>query len=77
MKRPPREIVDYTNWTLEQVKDDLRTKQVYLDYYEKFDPNTIEEFIDKYAPIKLQMIENQASYKRGTDYFKGAIHRAG
>lgn len=71
MKRPPREIVDYTNWTLEQVKDELRTKQVYLDYYEKFDPNTIEEFIDKYAPIKLQMIENQSSYKRGTDYFKG------
>ena len=70
MKRPPREITDYANWTLEQVKDELRTKQVYLDYYEKFDPNSIEEFIDNYAPIKLQMIENQVSYKRGTDYFK-------
>ena len=70
MKRPPREIVDYTNWTLEQFKDELRTKQMYLDYFEKFDPNSIEEFIDKYAPIKLQMIENQDRYKSGTDYFK-------
>ena len=71
MKRPPREIVDYTNWTLEQVKDELRTKQMYLDYFEKFDPNSIEEFIDRYAPIKLQMIENQDRYKKGTDFFKG------
>jgi hypothetical protein len=64
------EPIDYSNLTLEEVKETLRTQQVYLDYYAQFDPTSIEDFIDVYAPKKIQMLQNRESYKSGVEYFK-------
>ena len=70
MRKPRHEPIDYSTWTLEQFTEELKTKQEYLDYFEKFDPNSIDAFIDEYAPKKYQMFQNQESYKSGTEYFK-------
>lgn len=70
MRKPRPEPIDYSTWTLDQFTEELKTKQEYLDYYDKFDPASIDEFIDKYASIKLKMFQNQEDYKEGTDYFK-------
>ena len=70
MKRQPRETIDYTTWTVEQFKEDLKTKPEYLDYYAKFDPASIDAFVDRYAGIKFQMFQNRDGYKHGTESFK-------
>ena len=71
MKRKPRTVIDYSSWTLEQFKEELKTKQEYLDYYNQFDPESIDTFIDAYAPIKLQMHQNKSGNKYGTEWYKG------
>ena len=57
MQRPSREPIPYQTWTLEQIKDDLRTNERYRPYYENYDPDSIEGFIEKYADIKLDSID--------------------
>ena len=62
MKKRPKKRVDYTGWTIEQHKEYLRTEEVYLEYYKAFNPDSIEEFIEKYAYDKHYLYGRESWY---------------
>ncbi len=63
MKRTPKKWIDYTDWTVEQHIEHLRTNPDYLAYYAKFNPDSIESFIKEYAINKHRDYKNEEYYK--------------
>ena len=63
MKRVPKKRVDYTDWTVEEHEDYLRTHPPYLAAYAKYEPKSVEKFIEDYARRKFEMYEHQERYK--------------
>ncbi len=63
MKRTPKKWLDYTNWTVEQHIEHLRTNPDYLAYYAKFNPDSIEKFITDYAKRKHNDYTRETFYE--------------
>ena len=64
MKKPAKESIPYQTWTLEQIKDDLRTNERYRLYFDNYDPNSIEGFIEKYADIKYEVFSQYDHFEK-------------
>ncbi len=77
MKRTPKKWIDYTDWTVEQHMEHLRTEPAYLAYYAKFNPDSIEAFIKEYAYRKHMDYQSEAFYKeRYESYQTRFLHHA-
>jgi hypothetical protein len=63
MKRTPKKWIDYTDWTVAQHAEHLRTETAYLDYYTQFDPKSIDKFIEGYAKTKHEWYKSEGRYK--------------
>ena len=74
MQRPSREPIPYQTWTLEQIKDDLRTNERYRPYYENYDPDSIEGFIEKYADIKYEVFHDYKRFEDHEEWWETQFH---
>lgn len=63
MKRTPNKWVDYSDWTIEQHREYLRTEPNYLNYFAQFDPESVERFINDYGKSKYYKYEREEYYK--------------
>ena len=70
MKRTPKKWIDYTDWTVEQHIEHLKTEAVYLNYYKDFDPESIETFIVEYAKTKHSRFKAEPHYKPIYEYYQ-------
>ncbi len=70
MKRAPKRWIDYTDWTVEQHEDYLRTEEAYLTYYAQFNPDSVDGFIKSYASSKYFMFSSEDYYKRMFEGYK-------
>jgi hypothetical protein len=64
MKRTPKVKIDYTDWTVEQHAEHLRTHPSYQAEYAKYDAKGIDEFIDGYAKTKYEAFKERAFYQK-------------
>jgi hypothetical protein len=62
MKKKHRPEIDYTGWTKEQHIAHLKTEPAYQKVYEKIDSTDIEEFIEEYATLKVDLYEKKEAY---------------
>ncbi len=68
MKRTPKKRIDYTDWTVEQHIEHLKTEPAYLNYYKDFDPESVETFIVEYAKTKHSRFKDEPYYKPKYEY---------
>jgi hypothetical protein len=62
MKRKLRSDIDYTGWTKEQHIEHLKTEEAYQKLLKKIDASDIEEFIDEYATLKVELYKKKEEY---------------
>jgi hypothetical protein len=63
MKRIPKVKTDYTDWTLEQHIEHLRTDPRYTAEFAKYTPKSVDEFITRYAETKYEGFKERAFYE--------------
>jgi hypothetical protein len=64
MKRTPKIKIDYTDWTVEQHAEHLRTHPSYAAEFAKYDPKGLEEFIQRYAKTKFEAFKERVLYQQ-------------
>ena len=68
VKRQPPYIRDYTDWTLADFEEDLRTNERYQTYFKLFTPESVRLFISYYASYKCRLHRDKEYYYSEVDY---------
>ena len=69
MKRQPRAIRDYTDWTQKDFEEDLRTHPRYQAFFKDYKPESVSSFIERYAFTKYYL------YQMKDHHYRDAEHR--
>lgn len=70
MKKPTKEPIPYQTWTLEQIKEELRTNERYQVYFDRYAPASIEKFIEKYADVKYEVFSQYDHFEKHHEFWE-------
>ena len=70
MKRQPRDIPNYENWSVEDFANDLRTNERYKAFFSNYNEQSVDEFIKSYAKDKKKLHDRKEVHYKNAEFYR-------